>query len=227
MQIDAATFAVRLKCLLPKGWFANNAPILGAVLGAFSDPWAWLSQTLTYVASQTRIETASDGWLDLIGVDFFGDSLRRRSGEADEIYRTRIKSSILMDAGTRQSLIDGVGRLTGSIVQVFEPFNCFDTGGYGGTDAPSGGGGGSFAYGSTGGWGSLELPYQVFITIVTGPQEGEPMPIGYGGSRGGYSAGSLVYTSLSQTPGSLTDDDIRQIVKRLLPVNCVAWLRFV
>jgi hypothetical protein len=227
MQIDAATFATRLRSLLPKGWFSDDAPILGAVLGSFAEPWAWLSQTLAYVGSQTRIETASDGWLDLIGADFFGLSLQRRPNEADETYKARIKSNILVDAGTRQSLINGVESLTGSIARVFEPSNCSDTGGYGEFTATLGDVGRGFAYGSAGGWGSLNLPYQVFITIITEPEPGEPMPIGYGGSGGGYSAGSLVYNSLSKVPGSVTDDHIRQVIRRLLPVNCIAWLCFV
>src|SRR3954447_25239515 len=114
MQIDVATFATRLRSLLPKGWFSDDAPILDAVLGSFAEPWAWLSQTLTYVGLQTRIETASDRWLDLIGADFFGLSLQRGSNEPDETYRARIKSNVLIGAGTRQSLIDGVGKLTRS-----------------------------------------------------------------------------------------------------------------
>jgi hypothetical protein len=227
MQIDATTFAAHLRSLLPKGWFSDDAPILDAVLGSFAEPWAWLSQTLTYVGAQTRIETASDGWLDVSGADFFGLSLQRRSNEPDETYRARIKSNMLVDAGTRQSLIDGIVKLTRSTVQVFEPSNCSDTGGYGGINATSDSVSRGFAYGSAGGWGSLELPYQVFITIITEAEPGEPMPIGYGGSRGGYSAGSLVYNSLSQVPGSMTDEEIRQVIKRLLPVNCLAWLRFI
>ncbi len=226
MQIDAATFATRLRSLLPKGWFSDDAPILGALLGGFAEPWAWLSQTLAYVGSQTRIETASDGWLDLIGADFFGSSLQRRFDEADETYKRRVKSNILTDAGTRQSLIDGVERLTGSSAQIFEPSNCSDTGGYGDFNTASRSVGRGFAYGSAGGWGSLKLPYQVFITIITEPEPGEPMPIGYGGSGGGYSAGSFVYNSLSQVPGGMTDDEIRQVVRRFLPINCIAWLRF-
>lgn len=227
MQTDAATFAARLKSLLPKGWFADDAPNLNAILGGFGQSWAWLSQTLAYVGSQTRIETAADEWLDLIGADFFGFSLQRCPNETDDVYKARIKSNILVNAGTRQSLIDGVKKLTGSTAQVFEPSNCLDTGSYGQIDPASGSMGGRFAYGSAGGWGSLKLPYQVFITIITEPKPGEPAPIGYGGSRGGYSAGSLVYNSLTQVPGSLTDEDVRQVVRRLLPVNCVAWLRFI
>src|SRR5271154_2089362 len=146
MQIDAATFATRLKSLLPNGWFSDDAPILGAVLTSFADPWAWLSQTLAYVGSQARIETASDEWLDLIGADFFGLSLQRRPNEPDDTYKARIKSNILTDAGTRQSLIDGVERLTGSNAQVFEPSNCSDTGGYGQSNALPGSVSRGFAY---------------------------------------------------------------------------------
>lgn len=227
MLIDVPIYTSRLRALLPKGWFSDNAPILDAVLACFAQSWAWLSEGLTYVTYQTRIATATDEWLDLIGADFFGSSLRRLPNELDDTYRARIRSNLLTDAVTRQALVVGVERLTRSTARVFEPSNCRDTGAYGSSDVGADGSCCGFAYGLAGGWGNLRLPYQVFLTIITEPQPGDPMPIGYGVPGGGYSEGAYVYTALSQVPGGVTDDDIRQVVRRLLPVNCTAWLRFI
>lgn len=226
MPIDAIAFAARLRMLLPKGWFADDAPILGSILNSFAVPWAWLSDTLSYAGLQTRLSTATDEWLDLAGQDYFGLSFARLPGEADGPFRIRIESNLLTEAGTRQALIDVVGRISGFAARVFEPAKAGDTGAYGTISGASALSGCGLAYGSAGGWGSLALPYQVFITIETAAKPGEPAPTGYGVAGGGYTAGSLAYNTISDLPGRSTDDDVRTAICGVLPVCCTAWLRF-
>lgn len=212
--------------MLPKGWFSDDGPIMGAMLASLADSWTCLSNNIDYVSGQTRIQTATDIWLDLAGADYLGTLIERQSDEADDAYRSRIKACLLTSAATRSSLVEGIAKLTNATAQIFEPSNCLDTGGYGNSVSPPTEAGYGLAYGLSGGWGSLELPYQVFITIMTQPLPGEPSPTGYGVPGGGYSAGSLVYCKIADVPGTLTDDDVRQTILRLLPVNCTAWIRF-
>lgn len=227
MPVEVTTFVTRLRSLLPGGWFSDDAPVLSAVLTCFSQSWAWLSQLLSYVKAQARLATATDIWLDIAAKDYLGPLCIRLANESDDQYRSRIQASILAPSATRYAVTKGIGLFAGTSVRIFEPRNCSDTGAYGSLEStPAGSVAYGLAYGSSGGWGSLHLPYQFFITITTSQRSGEPAPIGYGNPGGGYSAGSFIYTALSQVPGKQTDDDISRTVERLLPVNCTAWLRF-
>jgi hypothetical protein len=222
MPIDAATFADRLRALLPNGWFPDTAPVLDAILSSLATPWAWLNQMLYYVTQQTRVATATGAWLDLAATDYLGTTLPRLPGEADSSYRGRVGQSLLREAATRPAVISAIQESTGAVVTVFEPTKCSDTGAYGSIANSLS----TLAYGVAGGWGSLNLPYQFFMSVATTSQAGDPEPIGYGISGGGYGAGSVEYCSLASIPGELTDDDVRQLVLRLLPVNVTAWIRF-
>ena len=72
----------RLKSSLPLGWFPDASPILDAVLQGAAAVLTMIYQVIVYVQLQTRIHTATDGWLDLVAVDFFGTSLPRKAGES-------------------------------------------------------------------------------------------------------------------------------------------------
>jgi hypothetical protein len=200
MLIDAPTFATRLRALLPNGWFPDTAPILDAILSSLAEPWAWLSRMLCYVAKQTRVATATGAWLDLAATDYLGTTLPRLPGESDSSYRSRVEQNILREAATRPAIISAIQESTGAVVTVFEPARCSDTGAYGSLTDPSS----TAAYGVAGGWGNLNLPYQFFISVETTAQ----------------------YCSLASIPGELTDDDIRQLILQLLPINVTAWIRF-
>lgn len=226
MAFDAATFQARLKSLLPAGWFAQSAPNLDSLLGGLSTTWSWLSDLLDFAQQQMRISTASSNWLDLAANDFFGPEVIRRQNEGDDTFRARISKNLLLSAATRPALIDDIAALTGFAATVFEPSRCGDTGAYGaqatdGTVVPCG-----FAYGQTGGWGSLNLPCQFFVTISTQPRQGDAMPTGYGDAGGGYSAGSTFYNSMGSIQSQITDLEVSRIIQRLLPINATAWVRF-
>jgi hypothetical protein len=81
------------------------------------------------------------------------------------------------------------------------------------------------AYGIAGGWGSLGLPYQFFITASRPLTPGLDLLAGYSTSSGGYGQGALTYVDLSLVPGQVTDADIQHTLCDLLPINAVAWLR--
>ena len=227
MTGDLADIVFRLRSVLPKRWFAEQSPNLQAILGSLATPWVWLYGVIGYTIMQTRILTATDSWLDLISNDYFGDALTRKPNEADFSFRNRIQKALLQEAATRSAVSTGLEGLTGSPPVIFEPANCMDTGSYGGLingqPMPATG----MAYGVAGGWGNLELPLQVFVTVTRPATPGLGMLAGYGTTNGAYGEGVISYVDLSLLPGHVSDADIRATLCSLLPVNAVGWLRLI
>ena len=217
----------RIKSMLPKGWFSDQSPNLTAILSSLAIPLVWLYGQLNYVQAQTRINSATDVWLDLAAQDYLGRQYHRKVDETDTVYRLRIKNAIFAGSATRPALLSSILSLTGSMPDIFEPANCQDTGSYGAIAAglsvrPCG-----LAYGVIGGWGSLQLPYQVFLTVKRPLTHGEAGLAGYGTGASGYGIGPTAYLDLSEMPGYVTDEDIQIRVCKSLPVNAVAWLRII
>jgi hypothetical protein len=215
----------RLMAVLPKRWFAEQTPNLTSILRSIATPWAWLYGVTNYVILQTRISTATDSWLDFVSLDYFGDKLNRRADESDSNYRKRISAALLREAATRSAVSAGLEALVGSKPTIFEPAKPMDTGSYGPQSLGSATNGTGLAYGVTGGWGSLDLPLQMFITTVRPPSAGISMLAGYGTPAGGYGEGMISYIDLELLPGHVSDQDIRSTLCSLLPINAIAWLR--
>lgn len=224
MTADLADIAARLRSALPKRWFSDNSPNLDAILRSLAAPWVWLHGLVNFAISQTRIATAEDIWLDAIAYDFFGNRLRRKGAESDLRYRARIKSALLPEAATRSAVSTGLAALVGKAPLIFEPANCLDTGSYGSLSQTSGSG---LAYGQAGGWGSLELPLQFFVSVQRPATPGVSSLAGYGTPVGSYGEGTISYIDLSLLPGNITDHDIQSTLCGLLPVNAVAWLQII
>ena len=157
---DQQDILSRLKQVLPLRWFPDETPVLDTLLNGVAWAWAWVYELLQYVITQARISTAETAWLDLIATDFFGSGLDRRVGENDDSYRHRILVELIRERGTRQAVISSLLDQTGRPPAVFEPANTLDTGGYGSISGHASG----IAYGTAGGWGSLNLPFQFFVT---------------------------------------------------------------
>ncbi len=215
----------RLWTVLPKRWFAEEAPNISAILRVIATPWVWLYDLASYVGNQTRLGTASDNWLDFFSFDFFGDELSRKPTESDQRYRARIQAALLREAATRSAVSAGLEALVGSKPIIFEPGNCFDTGCYGAQSAGPAIAGTGLAYGAAGGWGSLAMAQQFFITVTRPPSAGISMLAGYGTPAGGYGEGLISYVDLALLPGHVSDQEIESILCSLLPVNAIAWLR--
>src|ERR1700743_408669 len=118
---DQQDMSGRLRSVLPTQWFSDSTPVLNAVLGGFASGWTWTYGFLQYVQAQTRIATASDVWLDVIAMDFFGDRLARRPGQNDDVFRDRITRELFRERGTRAAVVDILWDLTGRVPIVFEP----------------------------------------------------------------------------------------------------------
>lgn len=209
MTGDAADMLSRLKAVLPARWFGDATPVLDGLLSGLASGWTAIYTLLQVIRAQARLATASDSFLDMISADFFGQWLPRRVTEFDDPFRLRIGQELLRERGTRAGLITVLTQLTGRPPAVFEPARGGDTGGY-----SSGG----LGYGVAGGFGSVSLPFQVFVTAYR--------PHGAGIALiGGYGTGGLrEYGSLSMVPVQVSDADIYAAAARAMPAATVCWL---
>lgn len=221
MTSNQGDMLARLRAVLPTHWFPDSAPVLDGLLSGLASGWSWFYQQLQYVKAQTRIVTATDVWLDIIADDFFGNRLARRTGQSDGAFRSRIQHELFRERATRGSIIGVLEDLTGRAPIVFEPARSTDTGGY----ASLIGVGGGVGYGSAGGWGSLALPFQCFITAYRPVGSGIATVCGWGGPTGCYGRGTIEYASLEMVQGQVTDEDIYAAVADVMPVAAIAWTR--
>jgi hypothetical protein len=216
-----ADILARLRAVLPARWFPDSSPILDGLLSGFAAGWSFAYQQLQYVRAQTRIGTASGIWLDIIAQDYFGSRLVRHAGQDDSAYRSAIQRELFRERGTRNALVSVLQDLTGRTPFIFEPARTTDTGGY----TSSAGGGGGIAYGNAGGWGSLTLPFQCFITAYRPRGGGIAMIGGWCSAAGAYGQGAIQYASLAMVQAQVTDADIYNAVAGVLPVATIGWTR--
>lgn len=127
----------RLAGLLPAGWFGDNNPVRDALLWGYAQALAWAYTLYLYAKAQTRIKTATDGWLDLIALDFFGNNLLRNSNQADSSFRNRILINIFRERTTRHAIEQVLFDLTGRMPKIVEPARPADVGAYGAAVAVS------------------------------------------------------------------------------------------
>lgn len=213
---DQQDILARLRATLPR-WFADENPIRDALLSGLAAAWAFIYSLYAYARLQTRLLTASDGWLDLIAGDFFGAKLPRKANQSDAGYRAQIIINLFRERGTRNAVVKVLRDITGRTPIVFEPQRPADTGAYG---APNSG------YGVAGGYGSLLLPYQAFVTAYRPTGSGIPNVAGYGIASAGYGVGSqAAYASLDMIQGQVTDADIYAAVDSVRPVSTIVWAR--
>lgn len=213
---DQTDFQNRLKALIPNGWFTVGlSPLLDGVLAGIANILSFIYGLFAYLRLQTRISTATDGFLDLIAGDFFGNKLYRSTGQTDASFRATIIAGILRPRNTRAAVVSIVTQLTGRAPIIFEPRRPADTGVYGGP---------GLAYGLVGGYGSLQLAYQSFVTVFRPPGQGIPNVAGYGIPTGAYNTASQSeYVSESMLNG-LTDADLYSAVDSVRPAAYRIWV---
>ena len=200
---------------MPARWFNDETPVLDALLEGFAASWCGVYSILSFVVEQTRTARAQGLWLDLVAKDFFGDRLRRQVGQSDRVLRARIQRELSRERATRSAIISVLTDLTGRPPMVFEPARPSDTGGWGV----------AVAYGLTGGWGNLNLPFQFFVNAARPSGNGIAQVAGWGTNGGGYGTGAIEYGSLAMSQGQLMDSDIYGAIASVLPVACTAWTR--
>jgi hypothetical protein len=124
---DQADIVSRLNRLLPP-WFGSSNPILSALLNGIAWALSWVYGLIAYAQLQTRLQTATDGFLDLAAYDFFGYALVRRIGQTDLSFRTVILASVLRQRVTRAAIIKVLQDTTGRTPLIVEPSRPVDTG---------------------------------------------------------------------------------------------------
>ena len=127
---DQNDFVRRLKSVLPVQWFNDSNPKLDAVLNGLASALSWAYQLYAYAVLQTRILTATDGWLDIIANDFFGERIKRQAWQTDEDFLNIIRINLFRERGTRQAIIKVLEDLTGNTPKIIEPSRPQDCGGY-------------------------------------------------------------------------------------------------
>jgi hypothetical protein len=210
---DSDNMLTRLKALLPRGWFGDTTPVLDALLSGFAWSLSFIYSLIQYAKSQARIATATDGFLDLISYDFFGGNLPRKSQEMDAPFRARILATLLREKVTRNGMVLALVALTGRAPIIFEPARPSDTGGWGI----------GWGWDTAGGWGSLDLPAQVFITAFRPSGSGIPNVAGWNASYGCWGGGYSCWADLSQVQGYVTDSDIYATIAAVKPEGVTAW----
>jgi len=220
---DQVDFENRLRAVLPQSWFSDDAPVLYGLLAGLGAGWSVIYAMLRYAKSQTRITTASDIWLDLISWDFFGKRLKRRPSEGDDALRSRIMLEMFRERATRSAVETVLEELTGRAPIIFEPARSSDTGGYTSLD----GQGGGVAYNAAGGWGSLDLPFQCFVTAYRPNNGGIGQVTGWGAFAGGYGIGAIEYASLDMAQAQVTDADIYSAITGVLPAATIGWTQII
>jgi hypothetical protein len=218
---DAEDFQNRLTAVLPTRWFADESPVRDAILAGLATGWSWSYGLLQYVKCQSRIASASGIWLDVIARDFFGSQLQRWSDQDDDAFRIRIQREVFRERATRAAVASVLQDLTGRAPAIFEPARPTDTGCYGSLSATATGCG----YNIAGGWGSLLLPFQCFVTAYRPMDSGITLVAGWNSSGGGYGIGAIEYADLSMVQGEVTDDVINAAIASVMPAAAIAWTR--
>lgn len=213
---DAPDIIARVNALLPP-WFADLNPVLSALLASFGSAWSFIYALYAYAKLQTRILTATDGFLDLIAQDFFGTGLRRSPNQTDASFRAVIESSLFRARATRKAISDVLLGMTGFAPVIIEPFAPADCGAYRI---------GYAGYGSAGAYGSQSIPAQAFVVAYRPAQPGIAMVAGYGAPSAGYHVGSQgEYASLSMLPAAVTDAMIYAAVDATKAAGTQMWVR--
>lgn len=206
----------RIKAVLPR-WFGSDSPLLDALLQGLASASAFVYSLYVYARLQTRIKSATDGWLDMIAADFFGTALQRSANQSDESFRAKIIVNLFRERGTRNAIVRVLTDLTGRAPTIYEPQRPMDTGAY---SAPSSG------YGLAGSYGSMLIPYQAFVVAYRQASSGIPNVAGYGISTGGYGVASQAdYASILQVIGFISDADIYAAIDSVKPAGTTVWTK--
>ena len=228
---DQGDILSRLRAYLPSRWFGSTSdpvPLLVAILNGFAFVLSEVYSLYAYAKRQTRIATATGGWLDIISADFFGSALPRNPGESDDSFRARIKSALIQKKVSRQGIAEVIYALTGNYPTIVEPWRPLDTGAYvSGANPFAVGVSPNYGYNQAGAWGSIICNAQAFITISAPANTGGFANVGgYDDSVGGYAVGSeLSYMSLSSWQGGVNTAAIAAAIAAAKAEGTIMWFR--
>lgn len=209
MTGDQSDMQSRLRALMPKSWLPKLSPNFDASLQGVSWALSTVYANITYAALQTRINTATDGWLDIISGDFFGAFLPRNANELDGSFRTRILANLFIKGPTRADMSKVLTLITGRAPSIFEPSNTTDSGGW--DD--------SIYWDISGNMGD-PMPYQAFVTAYR-PVGGQ-VDLGEWDSRMYFDIAGYFSDS---SPNAITDAAIIAAVESTRALGTLIWMR--
>lgn len=192
--MDIQDFTTRQQALVPP-WFGDLAPLLVAALqgSAFCNNFIYGLEV--YLRQQMRLQTMTDQSLDLFAQDYFGEDLLRHFGEEDDIYRKRIKASLLPLGATRPAMVKVLTNLTGRVPVIWEAG--IDSAFY------------NYSFCNHTSAGSSNAPYQAWIIAY------RPFPINLGGlSYFNYTTFSNNCFAGGIVSADVTDQDILAAIQR-------------
>lgn len=216
---DQADVTSRLWSVIPPSWFPSGAPNVTALLSGTASAASWLYGLIGFAKAQTRLATAVGPFLDLFAFDYLGRAIIRRSKEADDPWRARIKAEILRERVTRAGMSKAISDLTGNAPVIMEPWNPGDMGGLGICLALSGTG----AAGA-GGVGTLDAA-QSLIQVAPPSLQAIPNVAGLGSYLSGLGSGQMEVISLADAGGAITVSEIYATVNNTKPVGASAWVQ--
>lgn len=211
---DRADLLSRLKAVLPQ-WFGQLSPIVDAVMSAPAQIGSWAYGLMNYAQLQTRVATATDSFLDLAAFDFFGLRIKRRPSQEDDSFRAVIRKEVLRPRATRPAMQAALEDLTGTNVQIFEPYYPHDTGGW---DTYG------LAFDQNGGFGSRDMPYQMLIHVDQPIGAGVPNVAGLDTSYMAWDGGYASWIDISAITGPVTDQDIYDTVEATRAAGVTCWV---
>lgn len=217
---DASDVFERLWRVMPR-WFGRDhgaTPVADALLTGPATALSDVHGLYTYAAQQTRIATATGGWLDLISRDFFGSDIARLPTQGDDSFRAVIDSELFRPKATRPAIVEVLTALTGQAPRVFEPGRAADTGAY---DV------GGCGYDVAGGWGLQDPQAQLFVEVARPRVPGVPNVSGYDKSAGGFDTASALEWNGSANQIEVTDAAIYAAIRRVKAAGVTVWVRIV
>lgn len=129
---DQTDIIMRLQRWLPQGWFPTTPGTrVYAIVAGLASVLASIYALIAYAALQTRIATATDGFLDIISRDYLGGNLPRLPGETDAAFAARIRANLFLAANTRTAIKTYLEAVTGNPVRMIEPWQPNDNARYG------------------------------------------------------------------------------------------------
>lgn len=203
---DITDMTNRLRSYIPP-WFDDNITLRDAWIQSFAYCASFVYSLLIYSKKQTRIKTATDGFLDLIAKDFFGNRIKRQPNQTDDSFRNVILAVLLHERGTRNGMNTALTQLTGNEPIIFEPRR--DGGAY------------NQDYYNQYLYGSQSYPFQAFITVFR-PVSSLKNNQGYYDQDFYYD--QSYYGTSSDVSSLITDQDIYAVINAVKPIATRMWV---
>ena len=210
-----------LVATLPQSWFSiSDFSFIKAVMSGFAQCMSFFYANIQYAKVQTRINTANDGFLDLISGDFLGNAVPRLPNEVDSVYRARIMANVFLKKVTKPAIQYAVTSLFPDKVvnvEIFESVSGMTIPNLatpiGHEEVPR--------YDYSGRYGSILQPYETWINIdVSGNNDNIVMENNGGDIVMEDGVTQIDYEWIS-TVGVYP---IVALLKRIKPISTVIWL---